>query len=66
MNKSKAELAVRYYRNQNIPAYLHVEGDWKNHVEKVFITVGDLNIEVSEDEIELRAKMMTVLGSQNK
>lgn len=65
MNKSKAELAVRYYRDQNIPAYLHVEGDWKNHVEKVFITVGDLNIEVSEGEIELRAKMITVLGSQN-
>lgn len=63
MSKSKAQLAVQYYRNQNIPAYMHVEGDWKNHVEKVFITVGDLNIEVSEDEIELRAKMMTVLGS---
>tara|TARA_R110000868_G_scaffold2521_3_gene18221 strand:+ start:836 stop:1039 length:204 start_codon:yes stop_codon:yes gene_type:complete len=65
MVKTKSQLAVMFYKSKNIHAYIWDERqDWKNPKEQVFISIGDLNIQVSKDEINLRASLAVKLGLQ--
>ena len=63
MEQTNAQLAVIFYKSKNIHAYIWDESGELYH--QVFISIGNLNIQVSEDEINLRASLAIKLGLQN-